>query len=115
MRRKCLDSPSDRGRWCFYAVSQSLSFAGLSRSASIAAFLAGVSHTAFGLLRSPPSFPQQRDDDLLPRRARLTPPRGFLARQEARPCAAFHCVSALRVRAGRRCFPIAIKAAMVAT
>jgi|APThiThiocy_cv2_1041547.scaffolds.fasta_scaffold07509_6 hypothetical protein len=54
MRRKCLDSPSDRGRWCFYAVSQSLSFAGLSRSASIAAFLAGVSHTAFGCCAARP-------------------------------------------------------------
>jgi len=47
MRRKCLDSPSRRGRWCFCAMSQGLSFVGLSSSASIAAFLAGVSHTAF--------------------------------------------------------------------
>jgi uncharacterized protein (DUF736 family) len=56
------------------------------------------------LLRSPTSIPQQRDADLLPRRARLMPTRDFLANQEARPCAAFHFVPALRVRAGRPVF-----------
>lgn len=54
MRGKCLDNPSRCRRWCFYAVSQGLSFAGLSRSASIAAFLAGVSHTAFGCCAARP-------------------------------------------------------------
>jgi len=54
MRRKCLDSPSDRGRWCFYAVSERLSVAGLPRGPSIAAFLAGVPHTASGCCAAPP-------------------------------------------------------------
>jgi len=56
------------------------------------------------LLLSPTSIPQQRNADLLPRRARLSPARGFLARQEARLRAALHSISALRVRVGRPVF-----------
>lgn len=55
-------------------------------------------------LRGPTSIPQQRDTNLLPRRARLTPVRDFLASQEARPRVALHSIPALRVRADRPVF-----------
>jgi len=68
------------------------------------------------LLLSPTSIPQQRSADLLPRRARLTPARGFLALNKklgpAPPSIAFRPFGCEPVA---RCSPIAIKAAMVAT